>query len=66
MEGRDASTLFDRYGAPEEVLEMPSHCGACGADCTARMFQTHIPFFKVRRSIKTSSCLMLCSSSPFE
>ena len=36
-----------RYSAPEEVMEFPSHCSACTAPCTTRMFNIHIPFFKV-------------------
>ena len=36
-----------RYSAPEEVMEFPSHCSACAAPCTTRMFNIHIPFFKV-------------------
>jgi zinc finger protein len=56
MEGRDPAALLERYTAPEEVLEMPSHCGTCGADCTARMYRTHIPFFKVLFSSPTSAC----------
>ena len=35
-----------RYSAPEEVMEFPSHCSACAAPCTTRMFNIHIPFFK--------------------
>lgn len=44
--GDDVDTVLSRYSAPEEVLEMPGHCGACGAPTTTRMFQTRIPFFK--------------------
>ena len=37
---------MSRYAAPEEVMEMPGHCGACGAPTTTRMYRTEIPFFK--------------------
>ncbi len=47
MEGAAESSLIHRYAAPEEVVELPSHCSACGSPSTARMYQTHIPFFKV-------------------
>lgn len=45
--GAEESGLVQRYAAPEEVVELPSHCSACGSPSTARMYQTHIPFFKV-------------------
>ena len=48
MRGDSAEALLRRYTAPEEVMEMPGHCGACGAPCMTRMFQTEIPFFKAR------------------
>ncbi len=48
MRGDSAEALLRRYTAPEEVMEMPGHCGACGAPCLTRMFQTEIPFFKAR------------------
>ncbi|CAL8462641.1 g2174 [Coccomyxa elongata] len=46
MQGAAESALIQRYAAPEEVVELPSHCSACGSPSTARMYQTHIPFFK--------------------
>jgi len=44
--GDDAAAVIARYTAPEEVMELPGRCGACGARTTTRMFQTRIPFFK--------------------
>jgi zinc finger protein len=35
-----------RYTAPEEVLELPGHCAACGGVTATRVYRTHIPFFK--------------------
>ena len=29
-------------------MELPGHCGACGAAAATRMYRTSIPFFKVR------------------
>ena len=46
MRGDSAEAILRRYTAPEEVMEMPGHCGACGAPCMTRMYQTEIPFFK--------------------
>lgn len=48
LQGTSAEAILQRYTAPEEVLEMPGHCGACGAPCMTRMYQTDIPFFKAR------------------
>ena len=31
---------------PEQVIELPGRCFACGAECVTRMHNTHIPFFK--------------------
>lgn len=56
MQGSSAEALLQRYTAPEEVLEMPGHCGACGAPCTTRMYQTQIPFFKARLSSLSKRC----------
>ena len=46
LEGDRAEKVMSRYAAPEEVMEMPGHCGACGAPTTTRMYRTEIPFFK--------------------
>jgi len=46
MGGAHAEALISRYAAPEEVLELPSSCSACGVPSTTRMFKTDIPFFK--------------------
>lgn len=46
LEGERAERVMSRYAAPEEVMEMPGHCGACGAPTTTRMYRTEIPFFK--------------------
>ena len=27
-------------------MELPGHCGACGAAAATRMYRTNIPFFK--------------------
>jgi len=51
MRGASAEAILQRYTAPEEVLEMPGHCGACGASSVTRMYQTKIPFFKVHLAI---------------
>ncbi len=51
MRGDSAEAILRRYTAPEEVLEMPGHCGACGAPCMTRMYQTEIPFFKACPSL---------------
>ena len=48
LRGAGAEALLARYAAPEEVMELPSRCAACGAPCTTRMFQCDIPFFKAR------------------
>lgn len=48
MGGAHAEALISRYAAPEEVLELPSSCSACGVPSTTRMFKTDIPFFKAR------------------
>ena len=37
---------MSRSAAPEEVMEMPGHCGACGGPTVTRMYRTRIPFFK--------------------
>ena len=50
LRGAGAEALLARYAAPEEVMELPSRCAACGAPCTTRMFQCDIPFFKARRA----------------
>jgi len=46
LEGERAEKVMSRYAAPEEVMEMPGHCGACGGPTTTRMYRTEIPFFK--------------------
>lgn len=46
LEGDRAEKVLSRYAAPEEVMEMPGHCGACGGPTTTRMYRTTIPFFK--------------------
>ena len=46
LQGSSAEALLQRYTAPEEVIEMPGHCSACGVPCMSRMYQTEIPFFK--------------------
>ncbi len=46
LQGSSAEALLQRYTAPEEVIEMPGHCSACGVPCVSRMYQTEIPFFK--------------------
>ncbi|MCJ1461843.1 hypothetical protein MMC07_000442 [Pseudocyphellaria aurata] len=46
LQGADAEAVMARYTAPEDVLELPGHCSACGASCATRMYQTSIPFFK--------------------
>ena len=46
LEGDRAERVMSRYAAPEEVMEMPGHCGACGGPTTTRMYRTEIPFFK--------------------
>ena len=57
LQGSSAEALLQRYAAPEEVMEMPGHCSACGAPCASRMYQTQIPFFKA------SSFPHLCATS---
>ena len=47
MHGANAEAVMARYIAPEDVLELPGHCSACGAVAATRMYQTSIPFFKV-------------------
>lgn len=42
---------------------MPGHCGACGAPCVSRMYQTHIPFFKVASSL-LDTCLFMTARRP--
>lgn len=44
--GGAAATLPFKSSTPEEVVELPGHCYACGADCQTRMFTTAIPHFK--------------------
>lgn len=46
LEGEAADSAVSRYAAPEEVVELPGHCAACGATTTTRMYATRIPFFK--------------------
>jgi len=46
LEGDRAEQVMSRYAAPEEVMEMPGHCGACGGPTATRMYRTTIPFFK--------------------
>lgn len=48
LQGADAEAVMARYTAPEDVLELPGHCSACGTSCATRMYQTCIPFFKVQ------------------
>jgi len=53
LSGAGAEALLARYAAPEEVLELPCSCAACGAPGTTRMYQTDIPFFKVGPSVES-------------
>jgi zinc finger protein len=46
LEGPAAEALMARYTPPEEVLELPGHCAACGGGTTTRVYRTTIPFFK--------------------
>ena len=46
-QGSRADKIMGKYAAPEEVLELPGSCYACGVEGTTKMFQTSIPFFKV-------------------
>ncbi|XP_078434019.1 uncharacterized protein LOC144705292 [Wolffia australiana] len=45
-DSEEAAAALCRYTAPEEVLTMPSTCGACGARCVTRFFATKIPYFR--------------------
>lgn len=46
LEGPAAEALMARYTPPEEVMELPGHCAACGGGTTTRVYRTQIPFFK--------------------
>lgn len=46
-QGDRADKIMGKYAAPEEVLELPGSCYACGVEGTTKMFRTSIPFFKV-------------------
>ena len=48
-QGDRADRIMGKYAAPEEVLELPGSCYACGVEGTTKMFQTSIPFFKVSK-----------------
>ncbi len=63
MQGAAESALIQRYAAPEEVVELPSHCSACGSPSTARMYQTHIPFFKACHVLRVCTAFVpvLCA-----
>ena len=49
-QGDRVDKIMGKYAAPEEVLELPGSCYACGVEGTTKMFQTSIPFFKVSTS----------------
>ncbi len=59
MGGAHAEALISRYAAPEEVLELPSSCSACGVPSTTRMFKTDIPFFKARPQGPCRPCALM-------
>lgn len=44
--GKDVAEVLGRYTAPDEVIELPGSCHACGDSCATRMYRTEIPFFK--------------------
>ncbi|CAA7396647.1 unnamed protein product [Spirodela intermedia] len=45
-DSEEVAAALCRYTAPEEVLTMPSTCGACGVSCVTRFFATKIPYFR--------------------
>lgn len=44
LHGRHA--FVHRFPCAMQVVELPGHCFACGAECHTRMFPTAIPHFK--------------------
>ena len=64
-QGDRADKIMGKYAAPEEVLELPGSCYACGVEGTTKMFKTSIPFFKVssfsqQHPVSTACWQLLC------
>ena len=55
IQGDKAERIMSKYTAPDEVIELPGHCMACNAEAVTRVFQTSIPYFKVRLLSSRSS-----------
>ena len=68
FKGKDVAEVLGRYTAPDEVIELPGSCHACGDACGTRMYRTEIPFFKAsHRNLPLLMVLLvpdtLCKSS---